>query len=221
MTDKGYHSGAVVKRVKGYEVRSYLPEKKPQGRRNWAGKQPEQQAVYANLAKGKRRVRQESTAAARRVRGAQLRALLRNRWYATLSPTGTRQHLEAAVGSCRRVQPEPDPAQVVGRGHAARAEKPPWQARFVRLLTLPGPDKPESALQKPNLHVCCQVLREFAYPTTAPALQKIRHLRHGLLAFLRDCSEYLVWDFESDGAVLDSSTHLLAGRGYGKLTNPV
>src|SRR5207244_4017818 len=28
LTDKGYHSGAVVKRVKSYEVRSYIPEKK-------------------------------------------------------------------------------------------------------------------------------------------------------------------------------------------------
>src|SRR5271165_5212533 len=64
VTDKGYHSGAVVKRVKSYEVRSYIPEKKPQGRRNWAGKQPEQQAVYANR---------------RRVRGSYGKSLLRRR----------------------------------------------------------------------------------------------------------------------------------------------
>jgi transposase len=36
-------------------VRSYIPEKKQKGRRNWAGKQAEQQAVYAN----RRRVRGE------------------------------------------------------------------------------------------------------------------------------------------------------------------
>src|SRR5450756_2686416 len=47
VTDKGYHSGAVVKRMKAYGVRSYIPEKKQKGRRNWAGKQAEQQAVYA------------------------------------------------------------------------------------------------------------------------------------------------------------------------------
>src|SRR5207237_1239234 len=29
VTDKGYHSGAVVKRLKAYGVRSYIPEKKP------------------------------------------------------------------------------------------------------------------------------------------------------------------------------------------------
>src|SRR5205807_8647376 len=34
VTDKGYHSGAVVNRMKTYEVRSYIPEKKQKGRRN-------------------------------------------------------------------------------------------------------------------------------------------------------------------------------------------
>jgi transposase len=56
VTDKGYHSGAVVKRMKAYGVRSYIPEKKQKGQRNWAGKADEQQAVYAN----RRRVRGES-----------------------------------------------------------------------------------------------------------------------------------------------------------------
>jgi transposase len=41
--------------VKSYEVRSYIPEKQQKGKRNWAGKQAEQQAVYAN----RRRVRSE------------------------------------------------------------------------------------------------------------------------------------------------------------------
>src|SRR5271156_3649649 len=62
--DKGYHSGAVVKRMKAYGVRSYIPEKKQKGRRNWAGKAAEQQAVYANR---------------RRVRGAYGKSLLRRR----------------------------------------------------------------------------------------------------------------------------------------------
>ena len=53
VTDKGYHSGAVVQRVKAYEVRGYIPEKKQTGRRNWQGKAEEQQAVYQN----RRRVR--------------------------------------------------------------------------------------------------------------------------------------------------------------------
>jgi transposase len=48
VTDKGYHSGAVLQRVKSYEVRSYIPEKQHKGRRNWQGKPAEQQAVYEN-----------------------------------------------------------------------------------------------------------------------------------------------------------------------------
>src|SRR6201993_1796697 len=64
VTDKGYHSGAVVKRMKAYGVRSYMAEKKPKGRRKWAGKAEEQQAVYANR---------------RRVRGEYGKSLLRRR----------------------------------------------------------------------------------------------------------------------------------------------
>jgi hypothetical protein len=37
-------------------------------------------------------------------------------------------------------------------------------------------------LQKPNLSVRCQALREIAYPTTSPDLQEIRYLHPGLLA---------------------------------------
>jgi transposase len=64
VTDKGYHSGAVVQRVKSYAVRSYIPEKKQKGRRDWQGKRAEQQAVYENR---------------RRVRGAYGKSLLRRR----------------------------------------------------------------------------------------------------------------------------------------------
>ncbi|HEX8811052.1 MAG TPA: transposase [Terracidiphilus sp.] len=64
VTDKGYHSGAVVKRVKSYEVRSYIPEKTQKGRRNWQGKAEERQAVYQNR---------------RRVRGNYGKSLLRRR----------------------------------------------------------------------------------------------------------------------------------------------
>jgi transposase len=53
VTDKGYHSAAVVQRMKRYQVRSYIPEKQQKGRRHWQGKSEEQQAVYQN----RRRVR--------------------------------------------------------------------------------------------------------------------------------------------------------------------
>jgi len=35
VADKGYLSGAVLKRVKGYGLRSYIPEKRQKGKRRW------------------------------------------------------------------------------------------------------------------------------------------------------------------------------------------
>src|SRR5450759_5275502 len=64
VADKGYHSGAVAKRVKSYGVRSYISEKKQKGRRHWAGKAEQQQAVYQNR---------------QRVRGEYGKSLLRRR----------------------------------------------------------------------------------------------------------------------------------------------
>ncbi len=64
VTDKGYLSGAVLKRVKSYGVRSYIPEKRQKGKRRWQGKAEEQQAVYANR---------------RRVQGEYGKSLLRRR----------------------------------------------------------------------------------------------------------------------------------------------
>jgi transposase len=64
VADKGYHSGAVLKRVKSYQVRSYIAQKQQRGKRNWQGKGEEQQAVYANR---------------RRVRGEYGKSLLRRR----------------------------------------------------------------------------------------------------------------------------------------------
>src|SRR6202041_3766229 len=59
-----YHSGAVLERVKSYEVRTYIPEKKQAGQRHWEGKTEEQQAVYQNR---------------QRVRGGYGKSLLRRR----------------------------------------------------------------------------------------------------------------------------------------------
>ena len=64
VADKGYLSGAVLKRVKSYGVRSYIPEKRQKGKRRWAGKADEQQATYENR---------------RRVRGDYGKRLLRRR----------------------------------------------------------------------------------------------------------------------------------------------
>jgi transposase len=48
VTDKGYHSGAMLVNLKSAEVRTYIPEKKQKGQRQWDGKREQQQAVYAN-----------------------------------------------------------------------------------------------------------------------------------------------------------------------------
>src|ERR1019366_2861344 len=88
---------------------------------------------------GAKRVRQEFTAAARRVGRAQIRALLRDGRDAALPSARARQYFEAAVSSCRRVQPEPDPSQIAGRGHAARAEKPSWAGVFPTFALSAGP----------------------------------------------------------------------------------
>ena len=48
VTDKGYHSGALLVKLKSAEVRTYIPEKKQKGQRHWQGQPEQQQAVYAN-----------------------------------------------------------------------------------------------------------------------------------------------------------------------------
>src|ERR1700756_3092282 len=48
VTDKGYHSGAMLVMLKSAEVRTYIPEKKQKGQRDWDGKSEQQEAVYAN-----------------------------------------------------------------------------------------------------------------------------------------------------------------------------
>jgi transposase len=64
VADKGYHSGAVLERVSKYQVRSYIPERRQKGQRQWGGKAGQQEAVYANR---------------RRVKGNYGKSLLRRR----------------------------------------------------------------------------------------------------------------------------------------------
>jgi transposase len=63
VTDKGYHSGAVLQQMAEMKVRTYVSAPR-QPRRNWEGKRDEQAAVYANR---------------RRVEGARGKELLRRR----------------------------------------------------------------------------------------------------------------------------------------------
>ena len=64
VTDKGYHSGAMLVLLKSAQVRTYIPEKKQKGQRDWDGKGEQQEAVYANR---------------RRINGAYGKRLLRKR----------------------------------------------------------------------------------------------------------------------------------------------
>jgi len=64
VTDKGYHSNDVVRDLAEMQLRSYISEPRRRGRRVWAGKAEERDAVYANR---------------RRVGGARGKALLRRR----------------------------------------------------------------------------------------------------------------------------------------------
>jgi transposase len=42
VTDKGYHSGETLVMLENAEVRTYIPEKKQKGRRDWDGKSEQQ-----------------------------------------------------------------------------------------------------------------------------------------------------------------------------------
>lgn len=63
VTDKGYHSNAVLMDLEKVEVKSYIPEP-DRGKRNWDGKPEEKAAVYRNR---------------RRVKGAKGKRLLKGR----------------------------------------------------------------------------------------------------------------------------------------------
>jgi transposase len=80
VADKGYHSGAVLKKLHEQEARSYIPEPE-RGQRNWQGegKAEEQKRTYEN----RRRVRGE-----RNKRLQKLRSELTERSFAHLYETG-------------------------------------------------------------------------------------------------------------------------------------
>jgi transposase len=103
VTDKGYHSSAVVERMKSYKVRSYIPEKKQKGRRDWQGQRAEQQAIYEN----RRRVRGEYGKSSLRRRGELIERRFAHcyetGWHAALPSSRTGEHSEAATGPRRSV----------------------------------------------------------------------------------------------------------------------
>ena len=64
VADKGYHSGETLTKLQGVGVRTYISEKKQNGRRHWEGKADQCRATYANR---------------RRIQGERGKGLLRKR----------------------------------------------------------------------------------------------------------------------------------------------
>jgi transposase len=97
VADKGYHSGAVLTKLHGQDIRSYIPEPE-RGRRRWQQKDKalEQKRVYAN----RRRVR-----GARSKRLQKLRSELTERTFAHLYETGgmRRVHLRGRSNILKRL----------------------------------------------------------------------------------------------------------------------
>ena len=180
VTDKGYHSGAVVKRMKAYEVRSYIPEKKQKGRRDWAGKPAEQQAVYAN----RRRVRGEYGKSLLRRRGELVERSFAHCYEtgkAALPSARTRKHSEAATDPRGRVQPEPDLRKLLGAGTLRE-----WRnlcsaaVRLVLFVFLRGnAAKPSCRSRRTSFRP--HQLGPAAHPGALVLPQNFRYLHPGLL----------------------------------------
>ena len=95
VTDKGYHSRAVVSELTEWGVRTYCSEPN-RGRQRWRGQQREQQAVYAN----RRRIRGERGLRLLRQRGEKL-----ERWNQHLYDRGgmRRLHLRGRENILKRL----------------------------------------------------------------------------------------------------------------------
>ena len=118
VTDKGYHSNALLEDLAILGVRTYISEP-ARGRRNWQGKHPARNAVYGNR---------------RRIGGTRGRRLLRQRGerlerpFAHAYETGglrrglsarPLQHPQTCADSYRSVKSWPVDAPACRRGHAA------------------------------------------------------------------------------------------------------
>ena len=110
--------------MKAYGVRSYMPEKKQKGQRNWAGKAAEYKRCTRTGGECGASTARAYCGGAASWSSAQLRALLRNGRAAALPSARTRKYSEAATDPRGRVQPEPDFEKDAGSGYAAGAEKP-------------------------------------------------------------------------------------------------
>ena len=137
VTDKGYHSGAVLVAMKSTEVRTYIPEKKQKGQRHWQGKPEQRKAVYENRRRVNGAYGKSPAEEERRTDRAELRALLRDRWNEKDPSARARKHFEATVASRRCVQSEPDFPLSIGIWHPTGAVKSTVPAYFCAFFPIP------------------------------------------------------------------------------------
>ena len=128
-----------------------------------------------------RRLRQELTPTARGADRTQLRALLRDRRYATLPSAGAGEHSETAVGTRRSIQLEPDSAKTAGSGYAARAEKPRRAGVFATFALSAEPDDGRSANLAAYSPGSPPDSTHFSLPHISSSLAHSESFRHGLL----------------------------------------
>src|ERR1700736_6118062 len=74
------------------------------------------------------------------------------------------EHSEATVDPRGSLQPEFDPAQADGGGHAAGMEQPRGPASFAGLFPACTPGRSESAMQRSNLEIPREILNESTKP---------------------------------------------------------
>ena len=160
VTDKGYHSGAVVKRMKGVRDAHLHSGEETEGTAELGGqKAEEQEAVYAN----RRRVRGEYGKSLLRRRGE-----LVERSFAHCYETGAmrRCHLRGQENILKRQLVHVGAfnlslilRKLLGAGTPREWKNRVRKACFDPLLTLHVSDKnPEAASQRPHLCARCQVL---------------------------------------------------------------
>ena len=181
VTDKGYHSGAVLQRVKSYEVCSYIPEKQQKGRRNWQGKPAEQQAVYEN----RRRVRSEYGKSLLRRRGE-----LVERSFAHCYETGglRRCHLRGRDNILKRQLVHVGAfnlslilRQLLGAGTPRELRNRSGELVLHALLLRWYGNGPQRGRSRGISVSTGQIRRKIAYPAALSAAQKISSFHHGLL----------------------------------------
>jgi hypothetical protein len=106
---------------------------------------------------------------------------------AAMPPARAREHPQAAVGSCERLQPEPGHAPTVGRGHAAEAEEQGYNARFADSLVSHRPESAQERSGIPNRPGSRLVQNLPRNQNPMPNGLEFSYLHHGLLgAFTPD-----------------------------------